>query len=109
MLGRYGQPRVGRLARRVALGQHVGLLYDLARVAQQLGAVVGERHAPVAAHEYAYAQLGFEVFDGGGQVRLRRVEVLRCGVDGAVLGYGDEVAQLLERHRAPSFGGIPLL
>ena len=56
--------------------------HDLAGIAQQLGAVVRERHAAVAAREHGDAQLLFEILDGGGQVGLRCVQVLGRRVDG---------------------------
>lgn len=46
---------------RIARLQHVRLLDDLAGIAQQLGAVVRERHAAVAAREHGDAQLLFEI------------------------------------------------
>ena len=99
----HGQPQVGGAFIGVAHLQHVGLLDHLARVAQKLGAVVGQRHTAVAAREHGDAQLLLQLLDGGGQVRLRGVEVLGGGVDGAVLGNGDEVAKLLKGHGGLSF------
>jgi len=45
VLGRDGKARLGCAAVLVAGLEHIGLLYDLARIAQKLGAVVGERDA----------------------------------------------------------------
>ena len=59
---------------------------------------VRQRHAAVAAREHGDAQLLLKLLDGGREVRLRRVQVLRRRVDGAVLRDGDEVAQLLQGH-----------
>ena len=84
---------------KIALFEHVGLFDHLPGVTQKLGAVVGQRDAAVAAREDGYPQLGFKVVHGGGQVRLRRVHVVRRRVDGAVFGDGYEVAELLQRHR----------
>ena len=98
VLGGHGQALARRAAVCIARLQHIRLLDDLAGIAQQLGAVVRERHAAVAAREHGDAQLLFEILDGGGQVGLRRVQVLGRRVDGSVFRYRDEVAQLLQGH-----------
>ena len=51
VLGRDGKARLGCAAVLVAGLEHIGLLYDLARIAQKLGAVVGERDAAAGARE----------------------------------------------------------
>ena len=96
MLRGNGQSHVGRTMFGIAALKHVGLLDYLARVTQKLGAVVGQRHAAIAARENGDAQLLLEVFDGRGQVRLRRKQLARGGVDGAVFRDGDKVAKLLQ-------------
>ena len=85
----------------VAVLEHIGLLDDLPRVAEQLRPVVGERDAAVASREDGDAQFAFELFDSRGQVGLGGVEVVRRGVYRAVLRDGDEVAQLLQCHGGP--------
>ncbi len=50
--------------------KHVGLLNDLTRIAQKLGAVIGQRHAAVASHENGNAQFLLKFFDGNREVRL---------------------------------------
>ena len=68
MLGRDGKARLGRAAVLVAGLEHIGLLYDLTRMAQKLGAVVGERDAAAGARKDLQMELLFQAFDG----------VLRC-------------------------------
>ena len=96
MLRGNGQAHMARAMLGIAALEHVGLLDYLARVAQKLGAVVGKRHAAIAARENGNAQLLLKVFDGRGQVRLRREQLARGGVDGAVFRDGDKVAKLLQ-------------
>ena len=43
---------------------HVGLLYDLVRIAQKLGAVVGEGDAAAGARKDLQVELLFQAFDG---------------------------------------------
>ena len=82
----------------IALGHEVGLLHHLPRVAEQLHAVARERDAAVGALEDGDAGLALDVAHGYRQARLRHVERVGRGADGAVAGNGDEVAQLLEGH-----------
>ena len=96
MLRGNGQAHMARAVLGIAALEHVGLLDYLARVAQKLGAVVGQRHAAIAARENGDAQLLLEVFDGRGKVRLRREQLARGGIDGAVFRDGDKVAKLLQ-------------
>ena len=98
MLGGYRQARLGLFLIGVARFKHVRLLDDLACVAEQLGAIVGQRHAAVAAREDGDAELLLKLLDGRGQVRLRRVKVLSGGVDRPVFGNSDKVTKLLKRH-----------
>ena len=85
----------------VALGEHVGLLDNLTRVAEQLGSVIGEGDAAVAASEYGDAKFSLELLDCRGEIGLRGVEVLRSSIDGAEFGNSDKVAKLLESHGEP--------
>ena len=64
MLGRDGKARLGRAAVLVAGLEHIGLLYDLTRIAQKLGAVVGERDAAAGARKDLQMELLFQAFDG---------------------------------------------
>ena len=64
VLGRDGKARLGCAAVLVACLEHVGLLYDLARIAQKLGAVVGERDAAAGARKDLQMELLFQAFDG---------------------------------------------
>ena len=48
----------------VACLEHVSLLYDPARIAQKLGAVVGERDAAAGARKDLQVELLFQAFDG---------------------------------------------
>ena len=66
MLGGHRQASLGLLLVGVARFQHVRLLDDLTCVAKQLGAVVGQRHAAVAAREDGDAELLLKLFDGRG-------------------------------------------
>lgn len=65
----------------VARLEHVGLLYDLARIAQKLGAVVGERDAAAGARKDLQVELLFQAFDGVGDIGLSGIEALGCGID----------------------------
>ena len=60
---------------------------------------VGELQAPAGAHEEGDAELGFEVGDLLGDAGAREAQDVRGGGEGAVLGRGEEVGELLERHR----------
>ena len=51
VLGRDGKTGLRGAAVLVACLEHVGLLYDLARIAQKFGTVVGERDAAAGARE----------------------------------------------------------
>ena len=66
VLSGHRQARLGLFLVGVARFQHVRLLDDLACVAEQLGAVVGQRHAAVAAREDGDAELLLKLLDGGG-------------------------------------------
>ena len=100
--GKAGAPVVGRLVDE-ALAEQVGLLDDLAGIAEQLGAFGREREAAVGAQEDAHAQFGLEVLDRHGERGLRHIEFVGCRVEGARLGDLDEIAQLLQCHGGPSF------
>ena len=64
MLGRDGKAGLRDAAVFVAGLEHVSLLYDLARIAQKLGAVVGERDAAARARKDLQMELLFQAFDG---------------------------------------------
>ena len=98
MLRRNGQAHVLCATALVARFQHIGLLYNLAGVTEQLGAVVRQRDAAVAAREDGDAQLAFEFLYGRREVRLRNVEALSSGINRSVLADGDKVSQLLQGH-----------
>ena len=59
---------------------------------------VGELEPAAGAHEERDAELGFEVGDLLGDAGAREVQGVRGGGEGAVLGRGEEVRELLERH-----------
>ena len=100
--GKARAPVVGRLVDE-ALAEQVGLLDDLARIAEQLGAFGREREAAVGAQEDAHAKFGLEVLDRHGERGLRHIEFVGRCVEGARLGDLDEIAQLLQCHGGPSF------
>lgn len=64
MLGGNGEAGLRGAAVLVAGLEHIGLLYDLARIAQKLGAVVGERDAAAGARKDLQVELLFQAFDG---------------------------------------------
>ena len=64
MLGGNGEAGLRGAAVLVARLEHVGLLYDLTRIAQKLGAVVGERDAAAGARKDLQVELLFQAFDG---------------------------------------------
>ena len=64
VLGRDGKAGLRCTAVLVAGLEHVGLLYDLARIAQKFGAVVGERDAAAGARKDLQVELLFQAFDG---------------------------------------------
>ena len=64
VLGGNGEAGLRGAAVLVARLEHVGLLYDLARIAQKLGAVVGERDAAAGARKDLQVELLFQAFDG---------------------------------------------
>ena len=102
MLGRYGKALLRGGPLDEALLEHVCLLNDLAGIAQKLRAFRREFNAPVRAGEDFEAELLFEVAHRAGDIRLGCIEVSFCCIDGAVLGHGDEIAELLESHGVPS-------
>ena len=64
VLGRDGKAGLRDAAVFVAGLEHVGLLNDLARIAQKLGAIVGERDAAAGARKDFQMELLFQAFDG---------------------------------------------
>ena len=64
VLGGNGEAGLRGAAVLVARLEHIGLLYDLARIAQKLGAVVGERDAAAGARKDLQVELLFQAFDG---------------------------------------------
>ena len=64
VLGRDSKAGLWGAAVLVAGLEHIGLLYDLARIAQKLGAVVGERDAAAGAREDFQVELLLQAFDG---------------------------------------------
>ena len=64
VLGGDGKAGLRGAAVLVAGLEHVGLLYNLARIAQKLGAVVGERDAAAGAREDFQVELLLQAFDG---------------------------------------------
>ena len=80
---------------RVALGEHVGLLDNLTRIAEQLGSVIGEGDATIAAGEYGDSEFSLKLFDCGRKVGLRGIEILSSSIDGAEFGNSYKVAKLL--------------
>ena len=67
MLGANGQTRALFRAGGVAVFKQFGLLDYLARVTEQLGAIVGELQATIRAQKNLNAQLFFKLFDGNGK------------------------------------------
>ena len=67
-------------------------------VAEELLALGGELHAPVAAAEKADAQLVFQLPDGGGDARLGQKELVGRLVDGPAPGHLHQIGQLLKCH-----------
>ena len=80
---------------RVALGEHVGLLDNLTRIAEQLGSVIGEGDATIAAGEYGDSEFSLKLLDCRGEVGLRGIEILSRSIDGAEFGNSDKVSKLL--------------
>ena len=64
MLGRDGKAGLRGAAVLVACLEHIGLLYNLARITQKLGTVVGERDAAAGARKDLQMELLFQAFDG---------------------------------------------
>ena len=64
VLGGNGEAGLRGTAVLVARLEHVGLLYDLVRIAQKLGAVVGEGDAAAGARKDLQVELLFQAFDG---------------------------------------------
>ena len=64
VLGGNGEAGLRGAAVLVARLEHVGLLYDLARIAQKLGAVVGERDATAGARKDLQVEFLLQAFDG---------------------------------------------
>ena len=80
---------------RVPLGEHVGLLDNLTRIAEQLGSVIGEGDTTIAAGEYGNSEFSLELLDRRGEVGLRGIEILSSSIDGAEFGNSYKVAKLL--------------
>ena len=80
---------------RVALGEHVGLLDNLTRIAEQLGSVIGEGDATIASGEYGNSEFSLELLDRRGEVGLRGIEILSSSIDRAEFGNCYKVAKLL--------------
>jgi hypothetical protein len=59
---------------------------------------VGQLQAAAGAHEERDVELGFEVGDLFRDARAREVQDVRGGGEGAVLGRGEEVRELLQPH-----------
>ena len=79
----------------VALGEHVGLLDNLTRIAEQLGSVIGEGDATIAAGEYGDSEFSLKLLDRRGEVGLRGIEVLSRSIDGPIFRDSYEVTKLL--------------
>ncbi|MCY1187287.1 hypothetical protein D9M73_282490 [compost metagenome] len=79
------------------------------RLAQELMALVGQRHALGVAVEQADADLLFQLLDSQGQGGLGNEHRLGGGGDGAGFGNGDEMADLAEGHHVRRFasGWLP--
>ena len=71
-------------------------------VAEELLALRGELHAPVAADEELDAQLLLQLPDGGGDAGLGQYQLVGRLIDGPALGDLHHVGQLLKGHAAPS-------
>jgi hypothetical protein len=79
------------------------LLLDQARALDQRHAVGREAHAARGARHQRHAQFALQLGDGLRQRRLRGVQAARGLVDAAVLGHGQQDAQLLQLHRGAVF------
>ena len=86
---------MARRSFRIALGEHVGLLDNLTRVAEQLGSVIGEGDATIATGEYGDSEFSLKLFDRGRKIGLRGIEILSSSIDGAEFGNSYKVAKLL--------------
>ena len=69
---------------------------------QEAPAELGGLHALGMAHEQRRAQVGLEPAQGLGQRRLRLAGGARRRMQAAVLGDGQEIEHLLQRHEMPS-------
>ena len=86
---------MARRSFRIAFGEHVGLLDNLTCVAEQLGSVIGEGDATIAAGEYGDSKFSLKLFDCGRKIRLRGIEILSSSIDRAEFGNSYKVAKLL--------------
>ena len=68
---------------------------NLTCVAEQLGSVIGEGDATIAAGEYGDSKFNLKLFDCGRKIRLRGIEILSSSIDGAEFGNCYKVAKLL--------------
>ncbi len=64
---------------------------------------LGQREPAAGAREQRDAELGLEPADLLGEARLGHVQLLRGGGEGAALGGGQEIGELLQRHIGRTF------
>ena len=98
VLARDGEDAAHRRVADVAALEQVGLLDDLAGVAEEARALLGERDASRRAVEDRDAHLGLELAHGLREARLRDEEALGRLGDRPRVGDLDGVPELRERH-----------
>src|SRR5688572_32860042 len=75
-----------------------GLVERAASLRDDLGADLGELDAAFAALEHAHAELLLDVLDRGRQARLADERTLGCAAEVLLVGNGDQVLELRQRH-----------
>ena len=89
------------LQHREVRAQRVELAADRPRPLEHPHAELGRHGAPPIPHEELHAELGFELADVLGDVRLHRVEPVGGGREGALFGDREQRFELADVHAEP--------
>ena len=89
------------LQHRQVLAQRLELAADRPGPVEHPDPELGRHRAPAAPHEELHAELGLELVDVPGHVRLHRVEPVGGGREGALLGHREQRFELAKVHATP--------
>ena len=96
-----GDPRILNPEQLVVMAASSCQLLMFLHLGPQQPPRVGQMQAPAGPDEQGHAELGLEVGDLLGDARAGEAQHVRRGREGAVLGRGEEVRQLLQGHGCP--------